>query len=264
MIHKLLILLILLINPNIIKGDESYTSTLIKLKKDNFVSLREQITQDSSSRLLAKLNLIESKHDILYIYINSPGGDVMAGLEIINYIKSMQEQDKKIICIAHNAMSMAFVIFQYCSSRYILYSSTLMQHQMSLGVKGKLYDINSRLNYLNTLETQLNQDQANRLNISLDNFTRLIANDWWLYSSNIIHNNAADKIISLYCSFDNYDEVITMNTMFGDIIIKYSACPLINYPLDITFPTSSVSQDQKMELMDKIIWNKDPFIKKNI
>ena len=43
---------------------------LIELKKDNFVSLRETITQDSSSRLLSKLNSIEQKHTVIYIYIN--------------------------------------------------------------------------------------------------------------------------------------------------------------------------------------------------
>ena len=147
----------------------------------------------------------------------------MAGLEIINYIKSLQRRDKQIICIAHNAMSMAFVIFQYCSQRYILYSSTLMQHQMSLGVKGKLYDINSRMSYLNSLEIKINQDQATRLNLSLDNFTRLIQNDWWLYSENILLHNAADKIVSIFCSFDNFEETTTINTPFGDVTIKYSA-----------------------------------------
>ena len=84
----------------------------IELKKDNFVSLRETIDQDVSSRLLAKLNTIEAKHDTLYLYINSPGGDVMAGFEIINYIKSLQDRSKQVVCIAHNAMSMAFAIFQ--------------------------------------------------------------------------------------------------------------------------------------------------------
>ena len=38
---------------------------LIELKKDNFVSLRETINQDSSSRLLSKLNSIETKHNVV-------------------------------------------------------------------------------------------------------------------------------------------------------------------------------------------------------
>jgi ATP-dependent Clp protease protease subunit len=242
MLRKLLIVLLFL--------TVSTKSELIEFKKDNFVSLRETITPDSSSRLLSKLNAIENKHNIIYLYINSPGGNVIAGLEIINYIKSLQNRDKQIICIAHNAMSMAFVIFQYCSQRYILYSSTLMQHQMSLGVKGKLYDINSRLSYLNSMENNINLHQANRLKLSLDNFTRLIQNDWWLYSEDILSNNAADKMVSIFCSFDSFEETTIVNTLFGDITIKYSGCPSINYPLHVSFPTLNFSEDKKNEFME--------------
>ena len=223
----------------------------IELKKDNFVSLREAIDQDVSSRLLAKLNTVEAYHDILYLYINSPGGDVMAGFEIINYIKSLQDRSKEVVCIAHNAMSMAFAIFQYCSQRYILYASTLMQHQMSLQVNGKLYDINSRMQYLNVIEHKINQDQATRLNMSLANFTTLIQNDWWLYGEEILQQKAADKVVSLYCAFDNYEENVVIQTLFGDVQMTYSACPLINYPLQVTYPNINFSENNKMEFMDK-------------
>ena len=136
-------------------------SKLIELKKDNFVSLRDEITTESSSQLLYKLNSLNTTP--IYIYINSPGGEVIAGLEVINYIKSLQERNIEINCICHNAMSMAFAIFQYCSNRYILYASTLMQHQMSIQVKGKLYDINSRMKYYNMIENEINLHQASRL-----------------------------------------------------------------------------------------------------
>jgi ATP-dependent Clp protease protease subunit len=237
----------------ILLASRIYANTIIELKKDNFISLREPISQESSARLLSKLNNIESKHETLYLYINSPGGDVLAGLEIINYIKSLQQRNKKVICIAHNAISMAFVIFQYCSHRYILYSSTLMQHQMYLGIKGKLQEINSRMSYLNILETKLNQEQALRLNMSLPDFTQIIQNDWWLYGDSIIYNKAADEIISFFCSFENYEETVSINTLFGDVTIKYSACPLINYPIDIKFPSLNLGEERKKEFMDSHI-----------
>jgi ATP-dependent Clp protease protease subunit len=231
----------------------SNANKIIELKKDNFISLREPISQDSTARLLAKLNTIESKHDTLYLYINSPGGDVLAGLDIINYIKSLQQRNKKVVCIAHNAISMAFVVFQYCSLRYILYSSTLMQHQMYLGLKGKLQEINSRMSYLNVLEAKLNKDQALRLNMSLPEFTQIIQNDWWLYGDSILDNKAADEIITFFCAFENYEETVLVNTLFGDVTIKYSACPLINYPVDIKFPALNLGEEKKKEFMDSHI-----------
>ena len=240
---KIFMLLLLFVN-HIANAD------LIELKKDNFVSLREPINQDSSSRLLAKLNAIESKHEILYLYINSPGGSVIAGLEIVNYIKSLQQRGKQIKCIAHNAMSMAFLIFQFCSQRLILHSSTLMQHQISLETAGKLYDMNSRMGYLNSLEASLNQQQATRLDMKLEDFIKNIQNDWWLYAEDIIKHKAADKIVSFFCAFDNYDETIVSTTLFGDVSMKYSACPLINYPLQIIFPTINFNEERKKEFMN--------------
>lgn len=207
----------------------------IELTKDNFVSLREAIDNDVSSVLLYRLSLLNTTN--VYLYINSPGGEVMAGLEIVNYMKSMQAQNKEINCICHNAMSMAFVIFQYCSNRYILYSSTLMQHQMSIGIRGKLYDINSRLKYYNTIENELNLYQATRMKINVSDFIRNIQDDWWLYSSDIIKNNGADEIVSISCSFQNYQETVKVSTLFGEIKIIYSACPIVNYPIDIIFPS---------------------------
>jgi len=103
---------------------------------------------------------------------------------------------------------------------------------------------------LNALEININQHQATRLKLSLDNFTRLIQNDWWLYSEAILLNNAADKIVSLFCSFDNFEETTTTTTPFGDITIKYSGCPMINYPLQISFPTLNFSEEKKNEFMD--------------
>ena len=88
MLIKILLAVVFLSIPT---KPELIEPELIEFKKDNFVSLRETINQGSSSKLLSKLNLIENKHNTIYLYINSPGGDVMAGLEIINYIKSLQD-----------------------------------------------------------------------------------------------------------------------------------------------------------------------------
>lgn len=225
-------------------------SKLIELKIDNFVSLRDDISIESSSQLLYRLNLLNTSP--LYIYINSPGGDVIAGLEIINYIKSLQERNIEINCICHNAMSMAFTIFQYCSNRYILHASTLMQHQMSIQVKGKLYDINSRMKYYNIIENDINLYQAARLKMSIVDFTKKIQNDYWLYSSEIIHAHAADEIVSIFCTFVDSTEMINTTTLFGEINTVYSSCPIINYPIKIIFP-SLFSEANKKEFINSKI-----------
>ena len=221
----------------------------------NFANLRNEITSESASQVIYTLNGLNSSLPVIYLYLNSPGGDVMAGLEVINYIKSVQAQKRKVNCIAYNAMSMAFVIFQYCSETFILPSSTLMQHQMALsGIKGKLYDINSRLAYYNQVEQELNGYQAERLKMTSDEFRLKIQHDWWLYSGDIISQNGADKMVTMSCSFTNFEENVTISTFFGDVNIVYSACPLISQPLKISF-SNLFPVDQRKDWMKSQLYS---------
>jgi ATP-dependent Clp protease protease subunit len=221
---------------------------VIELNK-NFASLRDTIDSNSATQVIYNLNELNTSLSPIYLYINSPGGDVMAGMEIINYMKGLQAQNRKINCIAFNAMSMAFVIFQYCSERYILHSSTLMQHQMSLsGISGKLYDINSRMTYYNTIEKELNAHQADRLKISSEAFIGKIQHDWWLHTQDILSQNGADKIVTIKCTFENYFENVTVSTLFGDITMVYSACPIISQPLKVLF-SQLYPLDQRSEFL---------------
>jgi ATP-dependent Clp protease protease subunit len=217
---------------------------LIELQKDNFVSLRQAIDGASVARVIYQLNAINTTP--IFLYINSPGGSVLAGLEIINYVKSLQVQNREVHCICNRAMSMAFVLFQHCTKRYIMYGSTLMQHQMSLSdLTGKLYDLNSQMTYYNRIEQELNAAQAKRLNLDVSQFVEKTQHDWWLYSGDILTWQAADEMVVVTCAFQNYEENVTHVTIFGNIEITYSACPLISKPLKITFP--SIFTDTKKD-----------------
>lgn len=219
---------------------------IINLKDSNFVSVRGPITSDSISNVLSMLiDKVSSLDDSnIYIYINSPGGSVDAGMQLVTYIESLKEQEIVVNCIAENAMSMGFVIFQYCDNRYITQYATLMQHQMSLiNIKGKIKEINSYIEYINSMEDKINQYQATRIGLSFDEFNKKINNDWWLYSTNIIEQKVADKIISIKCNFRNYHETINIQSIFGEISVIYSRCPIISSPLKIVFPDNSDNSD---------------------
>jgi len=224
-------------------------ATPINLKSNNFASIREPIDADSAGRLIHKLNSLTPT--AVYLYINSPGGSVLAGLEVINYIKGLQGSNRTIHCIANNAMSMAFVILQYCTTRYVQYGSTLMQHQMSLSVEGSLANVNSRMAYLNQISTELTTYQAKRLDLSIQDFNQKVHNDWWLYSSDILKWKAADEITSVICDFPNFEENVTHSTLFGEVYLTYSACPLIGHPLRISFG-GSFNESQKQLYKDKM------------
>lgn len=199
----------------------------IELTNDNFVSLRGSVTSQSINNLIN--DLIKLKGYTRYIYLNTNGGSVDAGLKLVNTIKDLDNRNIVVNCIAHTAISMGFVIFQSCKGRYVLEHSTLMQHQISLsGVEGQIRNINSYFKFINNMENKLNKIQANRIGISLESFEEKIHDDWWLDSEDSIRNNVADEIVTIYCNFENSEQEVIVNGLFGKIKLVYSKCPQIS------------------------------------
>lgn len=204
----------------------------IELTTNNFVSLRGSVTSQSINNLIN--DLIKLKADTRYIYLNTNGGSVNAGLKLVNTIKDLHNKNIIVNCIADTAISMGFVIFQSCKGRYVLEHSTLMQHQISLSnIEGQIRNINSYFKFINNVQNKLNKIQADRIKISLEKFEEKIHDDWWLNSEESIKNNVADEIVNIYCNFENSEEEVIINTLLGQKKIVYSKCPQVSNYLRI-------------------------------
>jgi len=230
------------------------SAKIIQLTNDNFVSLRGPVTSTSIAELITQL--IEKTADVRYIFLNTNGGSVNAGLKLINVINDLGNYGIEVNCIADTAISMGFVIFQSCTNRYVLSHSTLMQHQMSLnGVGGKLLEINSYMSHINNIEDELNGLQAERINISQTEFENKISNDWWLTTSEAIRLNVADTVVMIKCNFKNEKEMVIINSIFGDIELIYMKCPQVATPIKINFKlndsvNNSVNEHEIKNIID--------------
>ena len=223
--------------------------TSIHLTNDNFVSLRGPVTSQSIAELIS--NLLDKTSDKRYIYLNTNGGSVDAGMRLINVIKDLQNNNIEVNCIADTAISMGFVIFQSCSKRYVLSYSTLMQHQMSMsGIRGKLLELNSYMSHINKIEDTVNKMQANRINITQTEFESKINNDWWLTSDESIEYGVADELISIKCMFPKEKEIVEINTIFGDVVLTYLKCPQISTPIKVE--TKLIKNDEKTNILNII------------
>ena len=209
---------------------------IVKLTEDNHIVIRGPIDGMSSSKITN--NLVNKKSKELYIFIASNGGSVTSGMQIVQTIQALQQSGTKIICIGNIALSMGFVILQYCENRYVMPSSVLMQHQMSLGTQGPLKNVNSYMEFINTMDLEIEEYQASRLNLTLDEFKSKVDHDWWLFGLSAVKHGAADKMVSVLCDFkvEYFEEVI--HTPFGSVQLKYSTCPLARDPIEIKFNDS--------------------------
>ena len=113
-----------------------YLSNSIVLTTDNHLSVLGPIDDDLVNSAIENSALLNKNNNYTYIYLNSPGGSVVAGQKYINLINSLK-RTKKIMCISEFAASMAFHILQHCDYRYVLKTSKMMQHQISLFLMGK-------------------------------------------------------------------------------------------------------------------------------
>ena len=131
----------------------------IVLTPTNHVSIKGPIDESTSAKFISKMNKIKSNH--IYIYIDSPGGSVDAGQRIIQYMNYKKDMNKTLLCITQQASSMAFHIFQYCTHRYILQDSKMMQHQMSIReLSGNIESLNNYMKVSNRIyDTLINNDK---------------------------------------------------------------------------------------------------------
>lgn len=199
----------------------------IELNETNHIAIKGKIDETLITQNLLDLNNL--KGDTWYIYIQSGGGSVIDGLGLIEQIKFYQENNKKIVCVVEYAFSMAFVILQYCDTRYGLSSAITMQHQMSLGLKGPILNLNNKLKYVQKMSEHLDEHQAKRLGISIKSFNDKVANDWWIYGKDNIEYNIIDEIVQVGCNKKllNTTYNVTEYTFFGTIEFTYSRCPMI-------------------------------------
>ena len=114
-----------------------------RLLKDRIIFLGEEVTDISANLVVAQLLFLESEdaNKDIHLYINSPGGSVVAGMAIydtMQYIKC----DVSTICLGMAASMGAFLLAGgKKGKRYALPNSEIMIHQPSGGARGQATEI---------------------------------------------------------------------------------------------------------------------------
>lgn len=192
----------------------------IILNETNTVSIIGEIDEHVTPHILHSLITIANNKQDVYVFLNTNGGSVYHGSKIVSEILK-----HNVKCIAQNAYSMGFVIFQACKQRYITQHTTLMQHQMSYGLHGKHQQVLSHIKLTKKINEHFLKFQAKRLGLTSYYLEDLIANDLWLYGQEIIDFKCADELVNVFCT-----DALINNFYFLQKNI-YSKCPLIHGPL---------------------------------
>lgn len=203
----------------------------LELTKNNSVTLRGEIENFMAAKLIFQMSKINS--DEIIFYISSPGGSIEAGDTIAQYMNFLRQKGKTITCIADQAASMAFSLFQECDNRYVTSSSILMQHQMSVAIRDQYENLKSYMKLLEAINENSIKREAARINMSVESFNNRIISDWWLYGEQSVEQGVADALCYVGCSEEllRGETVETIRYAGTDYEITYSNCPLIRVPL---------------------------------
>ena len=130
-----------------------------RLLEDRIIFLTGEINDASANVVIAQLIYLEGKNPDkdIYLYINSPGGSVSAGIAIydtMNYIKC----DVSTICIGLAASMGAFLLSSGSrGKRFALPNSEIMIHQPLGGTQGQASDIEIQAKHMKKTKEMLNK-----------------------------------------------------------------------------------------------------------
>jgi len=140
------------------KGERAY-DIYSRLLKERIIFLTGQINDNVASLVTAQLLFLEAEDPKkeIYLYINSPGGLVTAGLGIYDTMQYIKP-DISTLCIGQAASMGSFLLGAGTKGkRFSLPNSRIMVHQPSAGFQGQATDIEIHANEVLSLKKRLNE-----------------------------------------------------------------------------------------------------------
>lgn len=186
----------------------------VTLTPTNFTAIRGVVDHNSVHTALDTISKSD-KSKPFYLFLDTPGGDVIAGRDMVYYLNTT---DRNVVCIARTAISMGFHIFEDgCKTRLITSDSILMTHQIAGGTEGHLNDILVQADFLKKLEYFFDDLASKRMGISFKEYEAKLNPEFWtIGSKEVMKANEADSEVSVSCSKEL--EAVTVDSR---------SCPLL-------------------------------------
>ncbi len=169
-----------------------------RLLRERIIFLSEAVDSDMANRIVAQMLFLEaedSEKDI-YLYINSPGGSVSAGLGIYDTMNHIRP-DVSTICYGLAASMGAFLLSAGAKGKRLsLPHSRIMIHQPSGGAQGQATDIEIQAKEILYLKRQLNENLARHTDQPLERIERDTERDFFMSAQEAMEYGLIDQVIN--------------------------------------------------------------------
>lgn len=179
------------------RGERSF-DIYSRLLKDRVIFLTGEVEDHMSDLIVAQLLFLESEDPDkdIYLYINSPGGVVTAGLAIYDTMQYIKP-DVCTLCMGQACSMGSFLLTGGAKGkRFALPNARIMIHQPLGGFKGQATDIMIHAHETLRIKQTLNSILAKHTGKSIEDITRDTERDNFMTSQEALEYGLIDKVIS--------------------------------------------------------------------
>ena len=178
------------------KGERAY-DIYSRLLKERIIFLVGPINDNVASLVTAQLLFLESEDPKkeIYLYINSPGGLVTAGLGIYDTMQYIKP-DVSTLCIGQAASMGSFLLAAGKKGKgHSLPNSRIMVHQPSAGFQGQATDIEIHANEVLALKKRLNEIYSKHTGKSVEDIKKALERDNFMTPESAKEFGLIDEVV---------------------------------------------------------------------
>ena len=178
------------------KGERAY-DIYSRLLKERIIFLTGQINDNVASLVTAQLLFLEAEDPKkeIYLYINSPGGLVTAGLGIYDTMQYIKPNIST-LCIGQAASMGSFLLAAGTKGkRFSLPNSRIMVHQPSAGFQGQATDIEIHANEVLSLKKRLNEIYSKHTGKSVEEIKSALERDNFMTADTAKSFGLIDEVV---------------------------------------------------------------------
>lgn len=178
------------------QGGERAYDIYSRLLKERIIFVTGQVEDYMANLIVAQLLFLESedpKKDI-YLYVNSPGGSVTAGLSIIDTMHHIKP-DVATVCVGMAASMGSLILSQGAKGkRFTLPNSEIMIHQPSGGAYGQASDIDITAKHILKTRDRLNKMLAKATGQKLAKIEQDVDRDFFMDAEEALTYGIVDQV----------------------------------------------------------------------
>jgi len=169
-----------------------------RLLRERIIFLGTEVTEESANRVCAQILLLaaEDADRDIFLYINSPGGSVSAGMAVYDTMRYVRNDVATLALGFAGSMGQFLLCAGAAGKRYALPHSRIMMHQPSGGMGGTASDITIQAENMLHVKRTMQELIAEHSGRSLEDIQRDWDRDRWFTAAQAREYGLIDQVIT--------------------------------------------------------------------